>query len=332
MFDNLPSGKWWDIGLQLVEGCTKVSPACDHCWSLAAANMRRYNPNPKMAARYEGTIKRAMIPGAMMRPEWTGRVNLQWGDLDKIGRARTPKVYTFWNDLFHPGVPDEFVDEVMVRITGRMQHFYIICTKRPERALKFYSDPSRSWVGNDYQQCLMLMTTVENQAWADRRIPVLLQIPGVLHGVSLEPMLGPLNFRWAKWQQINAGMNDEFDGLRQLDWIIVGGETGPQARPMHPDWPCKVRDQAQAAGVPCFFKHWGEWAPRYDARNNLLCIYDDGRTAEFYRAALIAEEKRSGKRHGDFDPTCISHVGRKAAGRLLDGREWNEVPHVMPQP
>jgi len=301
MFDSRATGKWWDKGLNLVEGCTKVSPGCEHCWSLTAANMRRFNPNPKIAARYKNTVQygrtspdRTDSKSHFQGPaEWTGQVNPQWPDLDKIGRSRTPKCYTFWNDLFHPGVPEEFIDQVLLRIQQRAQHFYIICTKRPERALKIFTE---GHVSPDAKKIwkLMLMTTAENQYWADIRIPQLLQIPGVLHGVNLEPLLAPISFRWAKWQEIKEGLNDEFDGLRHLDWVIAGGETGPRARPSHPDWFRSVRDQCQAAGVPFFFKGWGVWG------------------------AYTPED--------EGDDHLLIRVGKKTAGRRLDGRTWDETP------
>lgn len=355
-----PSGKWWDVGLQLVEGCTPVSPACDHCWALAAAYMRRYNPNPKVAARYEGTVKyfNPSVESTVYAPKWTGQVNLQWQDLDKIGRARTPKAYTFWTDLFHPDISfdlgmlqpaESFIDEVLVKILTRPRHFYIICTKRPERALEYFlsrQEDIANWAGarDILAHRLMLMTTVETQEWADRRIPLLLQIPGVLHGVSYEPALGQVDFLpWLpyKWRCSKCGYRtNDFVGnckgycqdstgnscdampcpqcgkyhywtgsMSGLDWLICGAESGPHARPMHSDWPRQARDQAVAAGVPFFFKSWGE----------------------FIQCAEPQEVWNKG--NGDFDTLpahqCFKRVGRKAAGRLLDDREWNEVPHDL---
>ncbi len=327
MPDRLSEGRWWDIGLQLVEGCTKVSLGCDNCWSLTAANMRRFNPNPKMAARYEGTVKRAMVPGAMMRPSWTGRVNPQWQDLDKVGAARKPQVYTFWNDLFHPGVLDGFVDNVMGRIQLHEGHFFIICTKRPDRAFKYFSERSFRG-GGHFKHNLMLMTSAENQEMADLRSPLLWQIPGVLHGLSLEPMLGPVDFCQPFAQY-----------LRELDWVVCGGETGPQARPMNLDWVRNVRDQCQAAGVPFFFKSWGEWFPALSlsGEEGLNFWKIKGKRNDSWGTLDLEGNwfpmtTPWNSRQGDDSPEgeyAMYRVGKKAAGRLLDGRTWDEMPEVM---
>ena len=327
MFDYLSDGRWWDRGLQLMEGCTKVSPGCDNCWSLDAANMRRFNPNPKTRARYEGTVARSDCG----TPQWTGQVNPQWQDLDKIGRARKPQVYTFWNDLFHPGVEEEFVTSAMCRIVSHPQHFYIICTKRPERALAYFqlcykdfvAEDDKDWPGRLYREVfatrLMLMTTAENQAMADKRIRDLLMIPGVMHGVSHEPALGMVDWRpwlkpglesWCKGHPESPKPN--FPGgysrkLSGIDLLIAGGETGPRARASHPDFFRQDRDQAVAAGVPFFLKSLGKWA-QCDESQDVF-------------------SKKEGF-HTLPGNQCFKRVGKKAAGRTLDGRTWDEVPKI----
>jgi protein gp37 len=338
MFDHLSQGRWWDRGLDLVTGCTPVSPGCAHCWSAEKTHRAGYQHNPKIKARYSG------LTDATGR--FTGTVRPQWQDLDKIGRARKPQVYTFWNDLFHPGVEEEFITSVMLRILTHPQHFYIICTKRPERALKYFQTCYPNLIllnGGDHQSILarrlMIMTSTENQEMADLRLPFLLQIPGVLHGVSVEPGLGLVDLEKIQWPNkhkvdvLNGGYWDDRFGFvnhsdfpATLDWVICGGETGPHGRPMHPDIPRKLLDDCQLAGVPFFFKSWGEWQEGSDFRSKALCVYNDGRTVEFLKEAILAEENRSGIHHQQVHPTLMTRTGKRAAGRLLDGRTWDEVP------
>jgi protein gp37 len=151
----------------------------------------------------------------------------------------------------------------------------------------------------------MLMTTAENQAMADLRLPVLLQIPGVLHSVSVEPGLGMVDFcrPFAKY-------------LRELDWVICGGETGPHARPMHPDWVRSLRDQCQATAVPFFFKSWGEWLPLNQGKTPITENYHGAKT------------KKNWYWHPGSPSEASIRVGKCKAGRTLDGRTWEETPNV----
>lgn len=163
------------------------------------------------------------------------------------------------SDLFHERIPAEYVQRVFDVMRRAPQHEFQVLTKRPERALELA--PLLPWPEN-----VWMGVSVENQRWTSR-IDLLRQIPAHVRFLSCEPLLGPLTV-----------------DFRGIHWVIVGGESGPGARPMSAEWASSLRDQCAAADVPFFFKQWG--------------AYDLG-----------------GRR-----------VGKKKAGRELDGRTWNGMP------
>jgi protein gp37 len=152
---------------------------------------------------------------------------------------------------------------------------------------------------------IWLGVSCEDQKTADERIPILLQTPAAVRFVSLEPLLGPIDL--GEFQPFlgitkHAGTYKAARGVLSgwINWVIVGGESGPNARPMHPDWVSSIRDQCQEAGVPFFFKQWGEYSfAGNHVDNNGVRI---------------------------LNSTIMQRVGKKVAGRILDGREWNEYP------
>lgn len=170
---------------------------------------------------------------------------------------------------------------------------------------------------------IWLGVSVENQKWADIRIPALVETPAAVRFLSCEPLLGPVDL--TPW-------------LRSIDWVIVGGESGPDARPMHPDWPLSIRDQCVAAGVPFFYKQWGEWSPLAptdsQGRFNFDGAHSVANDGTVYQPGDLAYP--DGPRHGEairagHDRAHLTHmyrVGKHAAGRLLGDREWNEYPGV----
>ncbi|HBV97426.1 MAG: hypothetical protein JL50_08355 [Peptococcaceae bacterium BICA1-7] len=174
---------------------------------------------------------------------------------------------------------------------------------------------------------LWLGVTAEDQRAADERIPILLQIPAAIRFVSVEPMLGSIRLDKQFTKLTKEGKPaypcDE-NYLFDLDWVICGGESGPSARPMHPDWLRNLKNQCMVAGVPFFFKQWGEWKSFYD------------RDIDDPDWQNVPEEKHGVCRlnlagghgfHGERVVYC-RRAGKKAAGRLLDGREWSEMPRI----
>ena len=187
-------------------------------------------------------------------------------------------------------------------------------------------EPANVWIG----------TSVEDQKRADERIPALLNIPAKVRFLSCEPLLGPVDLARAGglWSDINNNVVCN-RVIERLHWVIVGGESGPKARPMHPDWARSLRDQCQAAGVPFFFKQWGEWGAslaeiQKEPYVNRFTSCADGRAVGFtinqnpqFLNWRTGEIGRISASHGDV---CSWKMGKQAAGRLLDGREWNEFP------
>jgi len=209
-------------------------------------------------------------------------------------------------DLFHEDVTWWYKENVMYACLENPQHTFIVLTKRPERMQNFLASFYNLKKIEHPIQNLWLGVTAENQQRADERIPILLQIPAAKQFVSIEPMLGPVDIYQSQPRPF-------------IDWIIVGGESGPGARPMHPDWARSVRDQCVEASVPFFFKQWGEWLP-----DDFGTVCPSGATPK--RCWIIPSGEAFDYSYPYQNPVQMMMTGKKAAGRLLDGREWKEMP------
>ena len=220
---------------------------------------------------------------------------------------------------------------------------WLLLTKRPEHIAKMMPE---DWVGireqkgigyahyqNHPPRNVWLGTSVENQAAADERIPHLLRVPAAVRFLSCEPLLGPVDLsKWFAHPQLTGlGCHVGIVGDKWrpgIDWVVVGGESGPGARPMHPDWARSIRDQCQAAGVPFFFKQHGEYVenlPGIAKFQDWGRLGIDGQWIAYPsdRDTIVNPTKQLPP-----DSVCLARVGKKNAGRLLDGREWNEFPEV----
>lgn len=340
--------EWTEATWNPVVGCSPVSEGCRNCYAAKEAVRLAGNPNEKISSMYAGTSEMRGA-GEKRRAVFTGRVNLVPDRLEQPLRWRKPrKVFVnSMSDLFHVDIPQDYVRRVFEVMLEVDRHIYQVLTKRPARALRFVRENADLFPGGIVPAHIWLGTSVEDQDAADERIPHLLRTPAACRFLSCEPLLGPLSFRWTPYSHEATGETyreylerngsiDQYEALRKLDWVIVGGESGPRARPMHPDWARTIRDECQAAGVPFFFKQWGGWKPidhmpepEYDAlygpppendpeghrhcRVPAVQLQYDG--AEGFH---VCEEGRGSM--------LMFRVGKKAAGRLLDGREWSEYP------
>lgn len=287
--------EWTDASWNPIVGCTEISPGCANCYAarLAATRLRN-TPQYKGLATIDN-------PPASIGPRWTGEVRFLPERLEEPLHWREPRriFVCDMGDLFHESVTEEALEKIWYVMLKAERHTFQVLTKRPQRMRSFvknwrYTCGSRNFLPN-----VWLGVSVENQHFADERIPLLLQTPAAVRWISAEPLLGPVDLNNMHPPNYGSAFTHTF-GWPRLDWVIAGGESGPHARPMHPDWARSLRDQCQAAGVPFFFKQWGEYLPGDQSNAHL---------------------EASMGRIGEFD-----RLGKKAAGRLLDGREWNEYP------
>ena len=324
-------------------GCTKVSDGCANCYAevlsrrnpatlgewgpgrprvLAAEAMWRsplkWNATQHWACPSCGTVHVKNTPGSALECDCsTG------GTVCELIR---PRVFcASLADVFDPEVPTEWRQRLLQLIDDTPHLDWLLLTKRPEQIeplmqAAMHGNFERNYTFAMHMPNVWLGTSAENHTRAVERIPVLCDIPATVHFVSCEPLLGLVqlealddidnnrfNALTGAWGVEGRGWTEP-DPRRAVSWVIAGGESGGEARPMHPVWARSLRNQCHNAGVPFLFKQWGEWAPTTAAG------YDQ----------LPDDKRLRGHRFGDGQ--LMLRVGKKVAGRELDGREWNEFP------
>ena len=299
--------EWTDATWNPIVGCSVVSPGCTNCYAMRLAGGRlREHPS-----------RQGLTAPSKADPVWTGEVRLIEGALDQPLRwARPRRIFVCAHgDLFHENVPDEWIDRVFAVMALAPRHSFQVLTKRPERMRDYFG----RWLGYPWPlPNVWLGVSVEDQARADERLPILLDTPAAALFVSAEPLLGPVDLTkymhdsdcaFASIGPIEPCTCSEPREVG-LDWVVVGGESGPGARPMHPDWARSLRDQCAAARVPFFFKQHGEWIWAPESMN-------------FAEAAAWAGGRRF--EHHSNGGTAV-RIGKKVAGRVLDSRLHDAMP------
>ena len=301
--------EWTDATWNPTTGCDRVSPGCDHCYAmtlaprLKAMGSPRYqrDGDPRTSGPGFGVTEH---PTALDQP-------LRW----KRGR----RIFVnSMSDLFHDEISDDFIAQVFAVMALAPQHTFQVLTKRHGRMRSLLTDwefvrevgqhivTAEVHEGREFDlpewgdwwplPNVWLGVSVETQQWADIRIPALLATPAAVRFLSCEPLLGP----------VSLFANTRIDTGTLVDWLIVGGESGRGARPMRRAWATGLRDECRAHGIAFHFKQWCEWAPTniLDPRAEYPVFPDT--------TARLAYAK----------------VGKKSAGRELDGRTWDEFPAV----
>lgn len=311
--------EWTDATWNPVTGCTKVSPGCDNCYAETFSERFRGTPGHY----FEGGFDIQLRPDKLDQP-------LRWKKPRRI-------FVNSMSDLFHTDVPDEYILGVFGVMAQATQHTFQILTKRHARMRSLLTRWAAevSWLANPLPNVWLGVST-EDQKWADIRIPALLGTPAAVRFISAEPLLGPIDL----WNAggINAIEPDWVGGPTAgtgcphplLDWVIVGGESGRNARPMHPAWATSLRDQCSEAQVPFLFKQWGEWThvDRRDAREGDVWVIGEGLQSVPWRPDTEGAEAH---RWGPHRDEVVRRIGKRAAGRELDGRTWDEFPEGVRQ-
>lgn len=360
--------EWTDEVWNPTTGCDRISPGCDNCYALTMA--KRLKGMGQTKYQTDGD-PRTSGPGFGIATHADALTEpLRWKKPRKV-------FVNSMSDLFHARVPRAFLARAFAVMAATPQHTYQILTKRPERAARILTDlcacgsghpPGEhfrsfmEWAATPHSPTYVpglqpgiyhragwplpnvwIGTSVENQKYADLRIPALLDIPAAVRFLSCEPLLGPVDLTawmpegFASWRCQGPDCRRFYSGPLQqrcpdcgreghwtgshtgngrpngqpISWVIVGGESGRGARPMSPYWAATLRDQCIKAEVPFFFKQWGEYAP-----TGYLVI---GGTS---RGVLLVGDPVDGLGHR----VELARVGKKNAGRELEGRTWDEFP------
>lgn len=338
--------EWTDATWNVVNGCSVVSPGCTNCYAMRLAGTRlKHHPS-----------RAGLTIDTKAGPVWNGDVRFNEKVLlDPLRWKRPRKIFVCAHgDLFHEKVPVQWLDQVFAVMAAASQHIFQVLTKRPERLREYAYEAmgcGEHWLAHCERshapmwplENVWMGVSAEDQRRADERIPILLDTPAAVRWISAEPLLGPIDlsewFVCPNWSDeipmdMTTGLREccaecdytgiaGFTGLPILDWVVAGGESGPGARPMHPDWARSLRDQCAAAGVPFLFKQWGAFAPGEIAGEYLdsekaakgLSFFD-GRWDECW-------SEPDG--HCDDEPD-VYPLSKSRAGRVLDGVQHDGYP------
>ncbi|MGY6019547.1 DUF5131 family protein [Streptomyces spinosirectus] len=377
--------EWTDRTWNPVTGCTKVSPGCDNCYAETIA--RRFAGAKAFPNGFDVTLHEDRVDQPY-----------RWKKLARV-------FVNSMSDLFHQDVPDLFITRIFDVMEANPQHTFQVLTKRHARMRSFVqqrealkreyaakfddcpteamrNSPAAKWArarAANPPANIWLGVSVENQKWADIRIPALLETPAAVRFLSCEPLLGPIDL----FAGDHSTHERDFDGTDDyicldcstsdrhipwrvidrtnlgIDWVIVGGESGHGARAVHPDWVRSLRNQTVAAGVPFFFKQWGEWGPApfivrvcdpkvgwQGTEEELVAAKADSEARGATHVHTGHSQKKDGERsywlheigHKPWSlervglpdgMAAIRRWGKKRAGRELDGRTWDEFPQAV---
>ena len=323
--------EWSHHTFNPIIGCAKKSEGCKNCYAEEMMD-HRYG---RAEWGVNGTRVRTSADN-WKKPYTWNRKAAKLGERHRVFCASLSDVFED-----HPGWVAPRRD--LLKLIVETPHLdWLLLTKRPENVLSMIESAAKYafdcgdtqtavkwmvWLQHGHDHALpnvWVGTSVENQKAADQRIPKLMQIPAKVRWLSMEPLLGPVDFKIVSNVDGLEVVTDSLRGVvsidgqahlpcRKIDWAIVGGESGTNARPMHPYWVKSIRDQCIASGTPFLFKQWGEWIGGYnDLPDELQGRVNDG--------------------VGKFDMVTVDYglpmykFGKHETGRLLDGREWNQFP------
>jgi protein gp37 len=339
--------EWTDHTFNPWIGCTKVSPGCANCYAESDDKRRKWTAEGWGKGKPR---KRTSIANWKQPLKW----DREWKEANTtIQTADRPRVFcASLADWLDDEVPIEWLVDLLMLIYQTQNLYWLLLTKRPQNWLKrmrwafdfMHDREARGWLESWMAAAVTgpiagippdnvwIGTTVEDQTRADERIPHLLEIPAKVRFLSCEPLLGPVDLM-DYLDPIDGG----YVGRSFIDWVICGGESGPYARPMHPKWAEKLRDDCEDSGVPFLFKQWGEWLPGPDhqkcelpgetQKNVQTWMRDDGEMGAVWLDSDFEWQNWTGDPGEDGERVAvINRVGKKAAGRKLDGGEHNGFP------
>ena len=356
--------EWTDATWNPTTGCDRVSPGCDHCYALTMAKrLKRMGSakyqrdgDPRTSGPGFGITEH---PDGLLAPlGWLAPRKVfvnSMSDLfhDGVSTDFLARVFAVM------AATPRHIYQVLTKRHGRMRsllsdpNFHLQVCDHASRMINAgqaevpgttdwmrepADDDATYWIPPWPLPNVWLGVSVESQQWADIRIPALLDTPAAVRWLSCEPLLGPVDLRCTAcagkggWTG-HSGLHGEQDadcgrcdgaGIWPVDWVVVGGESGPGARPMHPAWARSLRDQCVSAGVPFLFKQWGEWAPPRPTiamtDGGTHVVEQDGRARPRLGEPLAAIAQRGAQ--------IVARQGKKAAGRELDARTWDEYPQA----